>query len=131
MPKKNLPRRDLIDPEVSDLLKEMEQRQIESQLPRRDREKKARERQKIAARRERRATYDLPPEIRLKISDLSDRLSIPASQLVTLALIRFLDVYENGKLDLGPYKLPSRSPRYDWNLVFSEPQANIRKKDKK
>lgn len=131
MPKKNLPRRDSIDPVVTELLKEMEQRQIESQLPRREREKKARERQKITARRERRATYDLPPEIRLKISDLSDRLSIPASQLVTLALIRFLDVYENGKLDLGSYKFPSRSPRYDWNLVFSELRPDTRKKDKK
>ncbi len=131
MPKNNLSRRDSIDPQVSELLKEMEQRQIESQLPRREREKKARERQKISARRERRATYDLPPAIRTRISDLSVQLSIPASQLATLALIRFLEAYENEKLDLGPYKMPSHSPRYDWNLVFPELEGKTKKKIKK
>ncbi len=129
---KNLPsRRDVIDPEVSILLKEMEQRQIESQLPRHEREKKAKERQKISARRDRRATYDLPPSIRNRISALSTQLSIPASQLVTLALIRFLESYDDGTLELSSYKLPSRSPRYDWNLVFPELKENTRKINKK
>jgi|WetSurMetagenome_2_1015567.scaffolds.fasta_scaffold36109_3 hypothetical protein len=131
MPKSNLPRRDSIDPEVSALLKEMEQRQVDAQMPRREREKKARERQKIADRRERRATYDLPPHIRNQISDLSTRLSIPASQLVTLALIRFLESFNAGGLDLGPLKTPSRSPRYDWNLVIPDLQTDDQKRNKK
>jgi hypothetical protein len=39
---------------------------------------------------------------------------------VTLALARFLLDIETGKVDLGDYKQPSRSPRYDWNLVFPD-----------
>lgn len=131
MAKKTPVRSTSIDPAVEELLREMEQRQAESQLPRREREKKARERQKIAARRERRATYDLPPEIRARMMELSTQLSIPASQLVTLALMRFLDDYDRGNLDLSVWKHPSHSPRYDWNLVFPDDvsKRTISKKD--
>jgi len=60
---------------------------------------------------------------------LSEELRIPASQLVTLALARFLKEYHNDVIDLGVYKQPSRSPRYDWNLVF--PDDLIRRKKNK
>lgn len=118
MTKKILTRRVSVDPSVVVLLEVMEQRQTESQLPRREREKKSRERAKISARRERRATYDLPPLVRSRIMELSGQLSVPASQLVTMALARFLTDYDSGNIDLSIYKRPSRSPRYDWNLVL-------------
>lgn len=120
MVKKQFERRSVLDPAISDLLDGMEQRQIEAQLPKRLREKKARERAKIASRREQRATYDLPPEVRQSIKELADHLSLPASQLVTLALLKFLNDYENGQIDLSIYKQPSRSPRYDWVLKLPE-----------
>jgi hypothetical protein len=131
MTKKILARRDSIDPSVVVLLEVMEQRQIESQLPRREREKKSRERAKINARRERRATYDLPPLVRSRMMELSGQLSVPASQLVTLALTKFLTDFDSGKIDLSIYKQPSHSPRYDWNLVLPETsgfQENQKKK---
>ncbi len=77
-----------------------------------------REKEKIRARREQRVTYDLPPDLRARIKDLANEQRLPASQLVTLALLRFLRDYEKGDIQLGRYKQPSRSPRYDWNLVF-------------
>jgi hypothetical protein len=117
---RKLQRRSILDPAVADLLAGMEQRQTEAALPRRKREKLARERAKIQSRREQRATYDLPPELRLKIKTLAEEQHLPASQLVTLALIRFLQEYDAGAIDLGAYKQPSRSPRYEWNLVFPE-----------
>ncbi len=120
MVKKQFERRPVLDPAISDLLDGMEQRQLESQLPKRLREKKARERAKIASRREQRATYDLPPQIRQHIKDLADQLSLPASQLVALAILRFLNDHEQGLIDLGDYKQPSRSPRYDWVLKIPE-----------
>jgi len=109
-----------LDPAVADLLSGMEQRQLESQMPRKERERLVKERLKIKARREQRATYDLPPVLRESIMSLSESLRIPASQLATLALARFLQAYENNEVDLGMYKQPSRSPRYDWNLVFPD-----------
>lgn len=113
-------RRSALDPAVADLLHGMRQKQSEAQLPRRERERLSRERAKIQSRRDLRATYDLPPSIRESIRHLAEDLRLPASQLATLALARFLHDYQNGLVDLGKYKQPSRSPRYDWNLVFPE-----------
>lgn len=120
MSDRKLERRPLLDPAVADLISDMEQKQAESMLPRRQREKKSRERAKIQDRREQRATYDLPPAIRNRMKELSEELRLPASQLVTLALIRFLKEYEAEQIDISIYKQPSASPRYDWNLVLPE-----------
>ena len=121
-------RRTSLDPAVANLLSGMEQRQAESQLPRKERERLGRERAKIQSRREQRATYDLPPALREEIRVMSEDLRIPASQLVTLALARFMNEYNSGTIDLGKYKQPSRSPRYDWNLVFPDDLIRLKKK---
>jgi hypothetical protein len=120
MANKRPERRQILDPAVADLLNGLEERQQEARMPRREREKKARERAKIKARREQRTTYDLPPAIRQRIKKMGEEQRLPASQLVTLALFRFLQQVETGQVDPGEYKQPSNSPRYDWNLVFPE-----------
>ena len=118
MPEPKPVRRPAIDPAVADLLTGLERVRSDSSLPRKEREKKARERAKIQARREARATYDLPPALREKIKLLAEEQRVPASQIVTLALARFLNDLDGGQVDLSAYKCPSRSPRYDWNLEF-------------
>ncbi len=80
--------------------------------------RKQRERMKIQARKENRATYDLLPELRKYLKNLSEQEHIPASQFVSLALVRFMADYEAGDIDIASMKQPSRSPRYDWNIVF-------------
>jgi DNA-binding transcriptional LysR family regulator len=131
MPDKKLARRQILDPTVADLLSDMESKQAEAMLPRREREKRARERAKIQARRERRVTYDLPPAVRQIIEELAEHERIPASQVVSLALARFLQDLDQGKVDLSVYKQPSRSPRYDWNLVLPEEIMPVAGKKKK
>jgi len=118
MANRNLQRRSILDPAVADLLAGMENKQAEARLPRRVREKKAKERAKIRARRDQRVTYDLPPQLKQSVFDLAESLSLPASQLVTLALYQFLLAYSSGQIDLSKYKKPSKSPRYDWKLEF-------------
>ena len=120
MADRKLERRTILDPAVAGLLDDMEHRQSDAALPRRQREKKARERAKIRARRDQRATFDLPPSLRQRIMDLAESERLPASQLVTLALARFMQDLTGGSVDLAPLKQPSRSPRYDWNLVLPE-----------
>lgn len=121
-------RRQVLDPAVADLLKGMQQKQNELQLPRKERERLSRERAKIQSRRDMRATYDLPPSIREEMRELAEKLRLPASQLVTLALLRFINEYSDGNIDLSKFKQPSRSPRYDWNLVFPVEMLQTRKK---
>jgi hypothetical protein len=120
MAERKFERRTILDPAVASLLNDMEHHQSEAALPRREREKKARERAKIRARREQRATFDLPPSLRQKIMDLTENERLPASQLVSLALARFLQDLSSSQVDLAPFKQPSRSPRYDWNLILPE-----------
>lgn len=120
MPERKLERRPILDPAVADLLSGLEQKQAETKLPRREREKKVRERAKIQARREQRVTYDLPPHIRQSVKKLAEKEGVPASQLVTLALLRLLQELAQQQVDLSQYKQPSRSPRYDWNLVLPD-----------
>lgn len=125
MSENKLLRRQIIDPAVADLISGMDQKQAEMQLPRRERMKKKREQAKIFARREQRATYDLPPSLRQEVKQIAERERVPASQIVTLALIHFVNQYTSGQIDLSLYKQPSRSPRYDWNLIV--PISLIRK----
>ncbi len=63
--------------------------------------------------------------------DLAETERLPASQLVTLALARFLLDLTGGAVDLAPLKQPSRSPRYDWNLVLPEELLPAEPKKKK
>jgi hypothetical protein len=120
MANRNLQRRSILDPAVADLLAGMENKQAEARLPKKLREKKAKERAKIKARKDHRVTYDLPPELKQAIFDLAQSLSLPASQLVTLGLHRFLEDYQAGRIDISKFKKPSKSPRYDWKLEFPE-----------
>ena len=124
-------RKPVLDPAVADLLSNMEQKHSDSQLSRSERRKRNRERAKIAARREARVTYDLPPALRQHIKTLGEKERLPASQLVTLALLRFLEDLHSGQVDLGIYKEPSQSPRYDWNLVIPEEMLRSALKGKK
>lgn len=114
----NLQRRSVLDPAVADLLAGMENKQAEARLPRKLREKKAKERAKIRARRDQRVTYDLPPQLKQSVFELAESLSLPASQLVTLALHRFMEAYADGQIDISKYKKLSKSPRYEWKLEF-------------
>jgi hypothetical protein len=120
MAERRLERQTILDPAVADLLSGMEQKQSLQQLSRKERQKKNKEHAKITARREQRATYDLPPAIRQQIKQMAEVNAVPASQIVTLALIRFILDINAGRVDLGDYKQPSRSPRYEWNLVLPE-----------
>jgi hypothetical protein len=90
----------------------------ESPLEDKKLKRKQKERMKIQARKENRATYDILPELRKYLKNLSEKEHIPASQFVSLALVRFMADYEAGDIDIAAMKRPSRSPRYDWNIVF-------------
>jgi hypothetical protein len=106
------------DPAVSALLGQVERRQSEARLPHKVREKKKKEREKIRARRPFHTTYDIPLELRQRIKELAEAQGLPASQIATLGLLRFVEDLANQEIDLSAHKVPSRSPRYDYNLVI-------------
>jgi hypothetical protein len=108
----------MADPAVSALLARTERRQAEAHLTHKEREKKKKEREKIRARRPYHTTYDLPVELRQRIKELAEQHGVPASQLATLGLLRFVEDLAARRVDLAEQKVASRSPRYDFNLVI-------------
>jgi hypothetical protein len=94
------------DPAVNALLGQAERRQAEARLSRREREKKKKEREKIRV------------ELRERIKAIAEQHAVPASQVATLGLLLVVQALDDGQVDLNTYKVPSRSPRYDWNLVL-------------
>ena len=109
----------MADPAVSALLARTERRQAEAHLTHKEREKKKKEREKIRARRPFHTTYDIPLELRQRLKELAEQHGLPASQLATLGLLRFVEDLAARRVDLGGIMVPSRSPRYDFNLVIS------------
>ena len=106
------------DPAVNALLGQAERRQAEARLSRSEREKKKKEREKIRRRRPFHTTYDIPVELRERIKTIAEQHAIPASQVAPLGLLLVVQALDDGQVDLNTYKVPSRSPRYDWNLVL-------------
>jgi hypothetical protein len=101
---------------LANTLEMLERSQAQAHRSPDEQARRQRERDRMQARRAHRVTYDLPPVLRRRVQALSEELRIPASQLAALALGRFLNDYAAGTIDLGVYKEPSLSPRYDWNL---------------
>ena len=62
------------------------------------------------------ATYDLPLTILAAIEQVVRAESIARSDVVALALVRFLADYQAGKVDLTALKRPARSLRYAWKI---------------
>ena len=106
------------DPAVSALLDQSQRRQAEQRLTRGEREKKKKEREKIRKRRPFHTTYDIPVGLRERIKQVAEQHRVPASQVATLGLLMLVQALDDGQVDIGAYKVPSRSPRYDWNLVL-------------
>ncbi len=119
MPKSSpVQRRSAIDPAVADLLGSMDQKESERSLPRDDRLRKVKEREKARARN--RVMLDLPQEIEKKIKALAAKYECPVSQITALLIWQGVQDLDNGLLNPSAYKKPSNSPRYTWNLVFME-----------
>jgi hypothetical protein len=120
------------DPAVNALLDQSQRRYAEQRLTRKEREKKKQEREKIRRRRPYHTTYDIPVELRQRIKNVAEQHSVPASQVATLGLLLLVQALDEGQVDVNAYKVPSRSPRYDWNLVLpvEEVLASGRKRRK-
>lgn len=116
-----------IDPAVDSLITQGERRQADAHLSTKERRKKAKQRERMQQRREFRVTYDLPPSIRNQVAKLAAKGKFPASQLAAVLLAEALKRLEMGEIDLDKYKVPSDSPRYEWNLdLWDSPRTRKR-----
>ena len=78
-----------------------------------------REREKAAARRGKRALYDLPEDLIQDVKTLAEKFHTSASQVAGLGLHLFLESVKRGEIDLNDYLVPIDNPRYE-NLLGLE-----------
>lgn len=108
--------REALDPVVASYFQEQERQDRERALPRAERRKLLRERQKNAERRGRRALYDFPPGLIKAIATIAEEARMTNSQVAGLFLLHALQDYRHGKINLRDYRQPSSSPRYDYRI---------------
>lgn len=110
----NLNRRNVVDPAVADILKDMEQKKRIASLPRSQRDKahKDAQRHKVG--------LDIPPVLHDALRNIAKQENISLSGLVTFYLYRGVADYKNGQIELSPYKRLSRSLNFDYTLDFTE-----------
>lgn len=108
---------DEVDPAVQALVGEGKRRKEEASLPSKARQKKAKERKKAEKRYDRRINWDLTPKLKARIKKMASEHEVPESQLAIVLLEEALELLDAGQIDLNSRKMPSDSPRYEWNLV--------------
>jgi hypothetical protein len=110
----NLSRRNVVDPAVADMLKDMERKKRIASLPKPQQEKA----RKDAARHK--VGLDLPPELHEALRRIADKEHISISGLVTFYLYRGVIEQEAGNVELSPYKRLSRCARFEYVLDFKK-----------
>lgn len=113
-----LRRRKVIDPSTAEILEGVERKQSDAHLPQDERLRKVKERKKAKARLPGRVNWDLPPNLKQRIVALAERNRVPTSQVAAFLLVDGLERLDAGEIDFDSYKVPSNSPRYDWNLAL-------------
>lgn len=82
--------------------------------------KKARESERIKKRAPRRATYDLPPGMKERITQIAKEQGTTASQIAAFLLHQGIESLDAGDIDLESYKQPSPSLRWDYNIIIDD-----------
>lgn len=79
-------------------------------------DKKTKEQEKIRSRRAKRATYDLPPELKKKVAELSIKYGVPQSQIVAFLLYASIEDIKNNRVNLSDFRTESTSPKFAYNI---------------
>lgn len=114
MSSQSLDRRRIFDPTTADMLSHMEQKERENHLPKLEKSKLVRERNRLKKRRLNQIVVDLPEGLKPLLFDYAEKEKIPMSQLVVALLMPGLKKYMDGQLSLWGFKKPSRCARFEF-----------------
>jgi hypothetical protein len=105
-----------IDPAVESLLGQGQRRQDEAHLPRNERTRKKKERERAEKRKPNRINLDIPVDLKKRLEIQAKCEGVPISQLVAFLLYEPLHLLETKAISLWSYKTTSRCPKFDCNL---------------
>lgn len=105
-----------VDPAVESLIGQGQRRQVESHLPKNERSKKKKERDRTERRLPNRINLDLPQDLKKQLEVLARKEGVPISQLVAFLLYEPVSLLENCTITLWGYKTASGCPKFEANL---------------
>lgn len=105
-----------MDPAVESLLGQGQRRQDEARLPRIERSRKKKERERAEKRRPHRINLDLPVDLKKRLELLAKQEGVPISQLVAFLLYEPVYQLERRAISLWGYKTASGCPKFECNL---------------
>ena len=114
-----------VDPAVELLLGQGQRRQVESHLPKNERSRKKKERERAQKRIPGRIGLDLPVELKYKLNSLAQKEGVPISQLVAFLLYESIYLLEQERISLWGYKTISTSPKFDSNLDLQRKAKDV------
>lgn len=111
-----------MDPAVAAILNDSTRRQNDRSLPKSDRAKVIKARDKQTARNGKRAVYDLPEDLIDQYKQLAEKHGTTASQVVMIALRYFA---QSG-IDLNQFKKTmGKNPRYECRMVWFDSTSYV------
>ena len=117
-----------VDPAVESLIGQGQRRQVESHLPKNERSRKKRERERTQKRLARRINLDLPVDLKKRLEILARKESIPVSQLVAFLLFEPVLQLEKKTISLWGYKTASGCPKFECNLDLERRAEEVSRK---
>ena len=105
-----------------------QRRQVESHLPKNERSRKKRERERTQKRLARRINLDLPVDLKKRLEILARKESIPVSQLVAFLLLEPVLQLEKKTISLWGYKTASGCPKFECNLDLERRADEVSRK---
>jgi len=106
-----------LDPAVAAVLGNGDKKRKEAALPKAERKSLQRERSKAAARRGKRALYDLPEDLIRQIQRVAEDNETSASQVAKLALTLFIEQVMFERIEVSDYRVIAKdNPRYVYML---------------
>jgi hypothetical protein len=105
-----------VDPAVESLLGQGQRHREEARLPRIERSRKKKERERAEKRKPNRINLDLPVDLKKRLVNLAKKEGVPISQLVAFLLYEPVHQLESRAISLWGYKTASGCPKFECNL---------------
>jgi macrodomain Ter protein organizer (MatP/YcbG family) len=118
----------VIDPAVDSILGEVQRRQMEARLPKNERSRRKKERERAEKRKPNRINLDLPVDLKKRLEHLAKKEGVPVSQLVAFLLYEPVHQLESRAISLWGYKTASGCPKFECTLDLKRRAEEIARK---
>jgi hypothetical protein len=117
-----------VDPAVESLLGQVQRRQVEAHLPKNERSRKKKERERAEKRKPNRINLDLPQDLKKRLELLAKKEGVPISQLVAFLIYEPIFQLEKRTISLWGYKTASGCPKFECNLDLKRRAEEVSRK---